>query len=243
MWGQLRSREDAMRSDEQMEDRCNTKVNQMCKPEQCSDSDKSGHILPLNLAVIQRIRLNISTELPSGADSNEAVVCIEAKRSDDNTVATVRQNIGTILQNTMKQKLANVLHTDSESFDDNNGPQQVIDTKSLLDYWSELDSQYQKINDIAKNTTTNVICGDSELWLSFDQKMRRMRLFLNQISSQTKRSAKQSQQNKKRKRSKLFSKTIDNWSHTRTMPFMALDEVQTHAGLRAIGFPLRSVSI
>ena len=162
-------------------------------------SNNKKDVLPLNTSVLQRIRLNISTGLPSSTGRQEAIVCIETERSEDATV-TVRQNNGTVLQKTMRQKLANVLQSDSQLSHQKcqnsiQSEHPVIDMSSLCEQWSALDSHFRLLDQkVKKSSKKNCICLDSELWINFNAKMNQMRELLDPLTSINRCTSKRSTQ-------------------------------------------------
>jgi hypothetical protein len=148
-------------------------------------SQKSNDILPLNPAVIRRIRLNISTTLPS----NET---IDNKDNDNRSEGMVSHkvnnssSVGSVLQNTMKQKLANVLQSDSpqtqEIVTSNQTP--VIDMSLLSENWSSLDCNYQQLIKTQKRNAKkpNIITLNSQLWNEFGIKMMAIRELFHRIN-------------------------------------------------------------
>lgn len=189
-------------------------INQSSSESQTSLQDsepKSDDILPLNSAVIRRIRLNISTSLPSNK-CNTSITSIKSIKEESmpsmpslnalnvNHQQVVQQSVGSVLQNTMKQKLANVLHSDSQLSHEikTSNQSSVIDISLLSENWSSLDCDYQQLIKTQKRNAKkpNIISLNSQLWNEFGIKMMALRDVFHQMNqtnqSQTKRSIQQS---------------------------------------------------
>ena len=166
------------------------------------ESPKRANILPLNSSVIQRIRLNINTRLASGEDNPESIETSEDSPKD----SSLGETNETVLQKTMRQKLANVLQSDpqisdekwqnsiqSESTDESvteltEVTEPDFDLSSFEEQWSILYSHYQLLNQTVKKSSKNkTICLDSDLWNSFGFKINSMQEMFSPLD-QTNRS-------------------------------------------------------
>jgi hypothetical protein len=177
-------------------------------------SEKSNDILPLNSAVIRRIRLNISTTLPSNQT-------IDNKDIDNREEAMVshkvnnEESVGSVLQNTMKQKLANVLQSDSPQTQEivTSNQTSVIDMSLLSENWSSLDCNYQQLIKTQKRNAKkpNIITLNSELWNEFGIKMMAIRELFHRINqtnqSHNKRSLQQTLIEEHKKKLKALEKS------------------------------------
>lgn len=151
-------------------------------------SEKSNDILPLNPAVIRRIRLNISTTLPS----NEAIDNKDINNKDINNREEAmvshkvnnEESVGSVLQNTMKQKLANVLQSDSPQETVTSNQTSVIDMSLLSENWSSLDCNYQQLIKTQKRNAKkpNIITLNSQLWNQFGIQMMAIRELFHRIN-------------------------------------------------------------